>query len=46
MPLNISFANEPDISSDVVSTDADERLWADRIRAGDMDAFETLYRAY
>ncbi len=46
MPLNISFANEPDISSDVVSTDADERVWADRIRAGDMDAFETLYRAY
>jgi RNA polymerase sigma-70 factor, ECF subfamily len=46
MPLNISFANEPEISSDVVSTDADERVWADRIRAGDMEAFEALYRAY
>src|SRR6266516_1446605 len=46
MPLNISFANEPDISSDVVRTDADERVWADRIRAGDMDAFEMLYRGY
>src|SRR2546421_7207614 len=46
MPLKTSFANKPDTSSDDVSTDADERAWADRIRAGDMDAFEALYRTY
>src|SRR5207302_535539 len=46
MPLNASFANKPETSSDDVSTDAHERAWADRIRAGDMDAFERLYRAY
>src|SRR6266704_5104428 len=46
MPLNISIAKEPETSSDDVTTDADERVWADRIRAGDMDAFEALYRAY
>src|SRR5437870_13768301 len=46
MPLKTSFANKPDTSSDDVSTDADERAWADRIRAGDMDAFEALYRRY
>ncbi len=46
MPLNASFAKQPETSSDAVRTDADERLWADRIRAGDMDAFEALYRAY
>src|SRR5213596_3595775 len=46
MPLKTSFANKPDTSSGDVSTDAEERAWADRIRAGDMDAFEALYRAY
>ena len=46
MPLNIRFVNQSEISSDDVSTDADERAWADRIRAGDMDAFEALYRRY
>jgi RNA polymerase sigma-19 factor, ECF subfamily len=46
MPLNIRFVNESETSSDDVSTDAHERLWADRIQAGDMDAFEALYRAY
>src|SRR2546427_2333558 len=46
MPLKASFANKPDTSSDDVTTDADERVWADRIRAGDTDAFEALYRAY
>ena len=46
MPLKTSFANKPDTSSDDVRTDADERAWADRIRAGDMDAFEALYRTY
>src|SRR6266581_5657244 len=46
MPLKTTFANKPDTSSGDVSTDADERAWADRIRAGDMDAFEALYRTY
>ena len=46
MPLNTSFANEPETSWDDVRTDVDERAWADRIRAGDMDAFEALYRTY
>jgi RNA polymerase sigma-19 factor, ECF subfamily len=46
MPLKTSFANEPETSADDVSTDADERAWVDRIRAGDMDAFEALYRTY
>ena len=46
MPLKTSFANKPDTSSGDVSTDADERAWADRIRAGDMGAFEALYRTY
>src|SRR5882762_11620811 len=46
MPLNIRFVNQSEISSDDVSTDADERAWADRIRAGDMDACEALYRTY
>ncbi len=46
MPLKTSFANKPDTSSGDVSTDAEERAWADRIRAGDMDAFEALYRTY
>jgi RNA polymerase sigma-70 factor (ECF subfamily) len=46
MPLKTSFANEPETSSDHVGTDAHERAWADRIRAGDIDAFEALYRTY
>src|SRR5882762_2110693 len=46
MPLNTSFANRPEISRDAATTDADERVLADRIRGGDMDAFEALYRAY
>src|SRR5437867_6584755 len=46
MPLNTSFANEPETSWDDVRTDVDERAWADRIRAGDVDAFEALYRTY
>jgi RNA polymerase sigma-70 factor (ECF subfamily) len=45
MPLNTSFAHEPENSSDV-GTDAAERALVDRIRAGDLDAFEALYRAY
>jgi RNA polymerase sigma-70 factor (family 1) len=46
MPLKTSFANEPETSSDDVGTDAAERAWVDRIRAGDVDAFEALYRLY
>ncbi len=46
MPLNTSFANRPEISRDAATTDADERVWADRIRAGDVGAFEALYRTY
>ncbi len=42
------FASEPlpEAGSDGASTNAVERAWADRIRAGHMDAFEALYRAY
>jgi RNA polymerase sigma-19 factor, ECF subfamily len=48
MPLELSFVNQPQplASGDDVRTDADERAWVDRIRAGDMDAFEALYRRY
>jgi len=47
MPLKIRFAHQPLPSwDDDVRTDADERALADRIRAGDMDAFEALYRSY
>src|SRR5262245_34950115 len=31
---------------DAVHTDAAERAWVDRIRAGDLGAFEALYRSY
>src|SRR6266571_7935195 len=42
------FASEPprEAGSDDASTNAVERAWADRIRAGHMDAFEALYRMY
>src|SRR2546425_8061561 len=42
------FASEPprEAGSDDASTNAVERAWADRIRAGHMDAFEALYRTY
>jgi RNA polymerase sigma-19 factor, ECF subfamily len=48
MPLELSFVNQPQplASGDDVRTDGDERAWVDRIRAGDMDAFEALYRRY
>src|SRR5438034_11072356 len=46
MPLNASFANQSEDRSVDVNSDADERAWADRIRAGDSAAFETLYRTY
>jgi len=42
------FASEPprEAGSDDASTNAVERAWADRIRAGHMDAFKALYRRY
>src|SRR2546421_5007008 len=46
MPLNASFANPSEDRSVDVNSDADEHAWADRIRAGDIDAFEALYRTY
>ena len=46
MSLEIRFANQPLPSWDDVETDAEERAWAARIRAGDLAAFESLYRGY
>src|SRR2546421_4581939 len=46
MPLNTSFGNASEDRSVDVNSDADERAWADRIRAGDIDALEALYRTY
>src|SRR5213594_4269648 len=46
MSLEIRFANQPLPSWDDVKTDAEERAWAARIRAGDLGAFEALYRGY
>jgi len=46
MPLKSSFAKEPETAFGDVSTDADERAWVDRVRAGDVGAFEALYRTY
>ena len=39
MPFESRFTNEPE-------TSAAELVWVDRIRAGDVDAFEALYRKY
>src|SRR5437899_7397144 len=39
MPFETRFTNEPE-------TSAAELVWVDRIRAGDVEAFEALYRAY
>src|SRR5438093_250782 len=41
-----SFASLSPTVRDDGSRDAAERAWVDRIRAGDLDAFEALYRAY
>jgi RNA polymerase sigma-70 factor (ECF subfamily) len=46
MSLELRFTHQPPPSWDDVGTDADERAWVDRIRAGDLGAFEALYRAY
>ena len=47
MALELRFAHQPLPSwDDDVRTDADERAWVDRIRTGDIDAFEALYRRY
>src|SRR6266568_4531426 len=39
MPFETRFTNE-------LETSAAELVWVDRIRAGDVDAFEALYRTY
>ena len=44
--LNFRFAHQAERSPDDLSAEAVERALVDRIRAGDMDAFETLYRSY
>ena len=44
--LNFRFAKHGERSPDDLSAEAVERALADRIRAGDKDAFETLYRSY
>ncbi len=46
MLRNTGFVNEPESYSDDVGSDVAERAWVDRIRGGDVDAFEALYRAY
>jgi len=46
MSLELRFTHQPPPSWDDVRTDADERAWVERIRAGAVDAFEALYRAY
>jgi RNA polymerase sigma-70 factor (ECF subfamily) len=44
--VEIRVPSDPETASDDVRTDAAERVWADRIRAGDVQAFEALYHAY
>src|SRR5213594_3288051 len=44
--LKISVPRRQQIAADDIQTDAAERAWVERIRAGDMHAFEALYRAY
>jgi len=46
MPLLKIRTVEQENASDDVRSDAAERAWVDRIRAGDMTAFESLYRTY
>ena len=46
MPLLKIRTVEQENASDDVRSDAAERAWVDRIRAGDMAAFESLYRTY
>ena len=44
--LNFRFANQAERFPDDLRAEAGERALVDRIRAGDMHAFETLYRSY
>ena len=46
MALELHFAHQTPAAWDDVRTDAEERAWVERIRAGDPAAFEALYRAY
>src|SRR5258705_6307607 len=46
MSLELRFTHQSLPSWDDVRTDADERAWVERVRGGDIEAFEGLYRAY
>jgi RNA polymerase sigma-70 factor (ECF subfamily) len=46
MALDLHFAHPTPAGWDDVRTDAQERAWVERVRAGDSAAFEALYRAY
>ena len=44
--LNFRLASRAERSPDDLSAESVERALVDRIRAGEMDAYETLYRSY
>jgi len=44
--LKINVPRRQQVVADDAQTDAAERAWVERIRAGDIQAFEALYRAY
>ena len=44
--LKINVPRRQQVVADDAQTDAAERAWVERIRAGDIQAFESLYRAY
>ena len=44
--LKINVPRRQQVVADDLQTDAAERVWVERIRAGDIQAFEALYRAY
>lgn len=44
--LKINVPRRQQVVADDLQSDAAERVWVERIRAGDIQAFEALYRAY
>jgi len=44
--LKLHFAHQTSPAWDDIRTDAEERAWVERLRAGEPAAFEALYRAY
>ena len=44
--LKINVPRRQHVVADDLQSDAAERVWVERIRAGDIQAFEALYRAY